>query len=394
MVAVDLDPLSIDDQEPWTAGAALISSPAISSETVTLLEEIAGFRGRWVKLRELEPERLAALRRVATIESVASSTRIEGAVVSDDEVEKIVSGLTIDSFRTRDEAEVRGYAELLTLIFENVDSLRLTENHIKQMHSILLEHVPKDASHRGEYKRVPNDVTATWPDGTTRVIFRPASPADTILMMPRLVEETQAALQAGEISTVAVIADFVLCFLAIHPFRDGNGRLSRALTTMLLLQEGHEYVPFGSLERVIEDNKTTYYAELRRSQSAIRRDASNYDPWLSFFCRALIAQQRGIASRVSHARTAAVLPAALRKLLDYVSAHGRATTAEIVATTGESDRTVRARFAQLVDRGLLVAEGASRKSRVYTTPLLPPATDLNRNARHDVTAEVLANPKS
>ena len=238
---------------------------------------------------------------------------------------------------------------------------------------------------------MPDDVVATWPDGKTRVIFRPASPADTILMVPRLCEETRAALDGQGESSIAVIADFILCFLAIHPFQDGNGRLSRALTTMLLIQAGHDYVPYGSMERVIEDNKAAYYAELRRSQVAIRSDPADYDPWLQFFCRALLAQQQGIRSRIAHARTAAVLPKELAKLLEHVTTHGRATTSEIAATTGDSERTIRARFAQLVERGLLTAEGKSRKSRVYVTPPPAPSTALPPSSSIDAASDALAD---
>ncbi|HET9948995.1 MAG TPA: Fic family protein [Longimicrobiales bacterium] len=155
----------------------------------------------------------------------------------------------MDSFRARDESEVRGYGELLQTIFDHSAELPLEERFIKQLHGILLKYSEADAWHRGEYKRTPNHVEVRHPDGRVEVVFQTAAPFDTPRRMQELLEATTSALASGESHPLVVIARFIVDFLAIHPFQDGNGRLARALTTLLL----HEYAPYASLERVVEE---------------------------------------------------------------------------------------------------------------------------------------------
>jgi Fic family protein len=177
---------------------------------------------------EIRAEKLAGLRYISTIESTANSTRIEGARLSDDGVERVLQGLTIDSFLERDAEEVRGYGELLQTIYDGYEAMALTENHIKQLHAIELKYSAKDERHRGAYKKLSNDVVAKDPDGRTEIIFRAATRFDTPRLMAELVAGTNAAFEEGELHRLIVIARFVVGFLAIHPFQDGNGRQSRA----------------------------------------------------------------------------------------------------------------------------------------------------------------------
>ena len=247
----------------------------ITQELLRSIAEIDEFKGRWSALGNLAPERLSALRRVATIESVGSSTRIEGVKLTDDEVDKLLSGLEIRSFRSRDEQEVAGYAELMEVIFDSYQEIPLTENHIAQLHGVLLEHSDRDARHRGQYKKMANSVEAFDEAGSSMgIIFETASPFDTPRRMAELVEWTRSALDDKHSHPLLVIGVFVVRFLAIHPFQDGNGRLSRALTTLLLLRMGYGYVPFSSLERIVEDSKDEYYLALRRAQERSRRSGS------------------------------------------------------------------------------------------------------------------------
>ena len=165
-------------------------APAQVAELTRLLGEIDEFKGLWRKLGEIRAERLAALRQVTTIESAGSSTRIEGAELSDEEVAQVLQGLRVDAFRARDQAEVLGYAELLQTVFDSHDAIPLTANYIKQLHRILLRHVEKDAWHRGEYKKNDNHVEARHADGTTTVVFRTATPFETPFLMSNLVAAT------------------------------------------------------------------------------------------------------------------------------------------------------------------------------------------------------------
>ena len=240
-----------------------------TADLTRLIGELDHFRGHWRKLQEIRAESLQKLRQVTTVESTGSSTRIEGAALSDVEVRQVLSGLRIDSFRSRDEAEVRGYGELLTTIFESHDAIPLTENHLKQLHGLLLKYSTRDERHRGEYKTSPNHVVLKDGDRVVETLFETAMPFDTPRLMQDLVRATNEALDDSSLHPLVVIARFVVDFLAIHPFQDGNGRLARALTILLLLRSGYDYVPYASLERVIEENKQAYYVAVRASQLAM-----------------------------------------------------------------------------------------------------------------------------
>ncbi len=270
-------------------------------DVVKLIGEIDEFKGRWEALKLLAPDRLGALRKVATIESVGSSTRIEGATLSDAEVEGLLSrALHVKSFKTRDEQEVVGYAEAMDLVFEAYADIRLTENHIRQLHQTLLRHSTKDEHHRGSYKTLSNNVVAFDADGREiGIVFETASPFDTPREMEALVAWTRKTLDEEALHPLLVVAIFAVVFLAIHPFQDGNGRLSRVLTTLLLLRAGYAYVTYASLERVIEENKDLYYSALRRTQTTLGSGAPDWDPWVGFFLRSLKRQKDNLATRLA-----------------------------------------------------------------------------------------------
>lgn len=358
-------------------------SPRQSAEMARLVGELDEFKGHWRRVKEIQAERLASLRQVATIESAASSTRIEGAELSDEEVARVLGGLHVDSFRKRDEEEVRGYGQLLSIIYESHAELPLTENHIKQLHGILLRHTAKDERHRGEYKKVSNDVVASHAEGRKEVVFQTAAPFDTPRLMTELVADTNAALAAHENHPLTVIARFIVEFLSIHPFQDGNGRLSRALTTLLLLRAGYEYVPYASLERIVEENKLRYYAALRESQLAMRTDPSDFGAWLLFLLGALRAQKRALESKLDVERSMLQLSAVQERILSAVRRQGRATTPWLVKELGLPGRTVRYHLDLLVGRQLVVAHG-ERRGRYYSSgsnePAAPTVADAGTNA--------------
>jgi Fic family protein len=213
-------------------------------EMLRLVGELDEFKGAWRSLSNISPERLAALKHVATIESIGSSTRIEGAALSDEQVEALLSGIQKKSFRSRDEQEVAGYADVMDTVFKNWQHIPLTENHIKQLHRDLLKYSSKDDRHRGNYKTSPNNVEAFGPNGESLgVVFKTATPFDTPYKMTELISWTNEVLASSAVHPLLVTAAVVAMFLAIHPFQDGNGRLSRVLTTLLLLKNGYAYVP-------------------------------------------------------------------------------------------------------------------------------------------------------
>lgn len=323
------------------------------------------FAGRWHKMRDLAPERLGELRRVATVESVGSSTRIEGAALSDPQVAAVLDGLSFDSFHARDEQEVRGYADVLELVFDGHARMVVSESMVKTLHQVLLAHSTKDVRHRGDYKTAPNHVEASYPDGTRVVVFRTAPPAETRWWMSHLLEELDAAWRSDSWHPLVLIADFVLWFLTIHPFQDGNGRLSRALATLLLLKAGYEYVPYSSMEHVIEERKADYYAALRASQATVVRDAAQYRDWLVFFLGAVRAQQQSLAATLEDALQRAGLVPAQERILDAIRTRGPQGSAALAASIGLSERTIRYHLHRLVESGRVTAP-PRRVGRLYS----------------------------
>ena len=341
----------------------------ITPEILALIAEIDEFKGAWRALGTLAPERLSALRRVATIESIGSSTRIEGSKLSDRDVAQLLANLEVKSFATRDEQEVAGYAEAMDLIFRAWEDITITENHIRQLHRDLLVHSEKDAWHRGNLKKSPNSVAAFDEGGKQiGIVFETATPFDTPRLMTELVAWLNYEREQRRLHPLLVIAVFTVVFLEIHPFQDGNGRLSRILTTLLLLQVGYAYVPYSSLESVIEQSKEAYYLALRQTQGSIRSGAPNWQPWLMFFLRALHQQMKRLAGKVE--REKLILPSVPElsvRILDQVREHGRVSMGDIVKLTGASRNTLKQQFRQLVDKGYLVRRGGGRTTW-YTLP--------------------------
>jgi Fic family protein len=333
--------------------------------TVEILGQIARvdeFKGAWQALGTLAPERLLALRRVATIESIGSSTRIEGSNLSDREVAQLLSNLAIQTFETRDEQDVAGYAQLMDLVFNSWQDIPFHENHIKQLHQILLGHSGKDERHRGRYKTSSNSVAAFDANGVQiGIVFETASPFDTPRLMTELVDWVNDERDRAHLHPLLIIAIFVVVFLEVHPFQDGNGRLSRVLTAMLLLQAGYAYVPFCSLESVIEQNKEAYYLALRQTQGTIRTESPNWQPWLQFFLHSLTEQVRRLRQKVEREKIVmAALPALSLRIVEFTREHGRITMAEAIRLTGASRNTLKQHFRELVERNHLAQYGSGR----------------------------------
>ena len=341
----------------------------ITPEILALIAEIDEFKGAWRALGTLAPERLKALRHVATIESIGSSTRIEGSKLTDREVERLLSNLDIKPFSSRDEQEVAGYAAVMETVFQAWQDIPVTENHIKQLHRDLLRYSTKDERHRGDYKTLRNDVGAFDTNGTMiGVVFETATPFDTPRHMQELVAWFRKARELGQQHPLLSIGIFVVTFLAIHPFQDGNGRLSRILTTLLLLQAGYAYVPYSSLESVIENSKESYYLALRQTQATLRTNAPNWQPWLVFFLRALQQHKRRLAEKIEREKLMlAALPELAAQIIDEARSRGRVTMGDMIRLTGASRNTLKEHFKRLLEQGHLVREGTG-KATWYRLP--------------------------
>lgn len=334
----------------------------ITPEILSLIAELDEFKGAWRALGTLAPERLSALCRVATIESIGSSTRIEGSKLSDQEVSRLLSKIEIRKFDTRDEQEVAGYADVMSTVYGHADAIDLTENHIKQLHRDLLAYSDKDERHRGHNKTKPNNVSAFDAEGKeVGVVFETATPFDTPRLMTELVAWTRDALTNKDLHPLLAIAVFTVVFLEIHPFQDGNGRLSRVLTMLLLLRSGYAYVPYSSLESVIEQSKEGYYLALRNTQGTIRTDAPDWHPWVLYFLRALQKQKQRLETKIERERIlVARLPELSVRILELTKEHGRLTVSQIVDITGANRNTVKKHLQTLVANQHLSQHGKGK----------------------------------
>jgi Fic family protein len=334
----------------------------ITPEILALIARLDEFKGAWRAIGTLAPERLSALKRVATIESIGSSTRIEGSKLSDAEVAVLLSRLQMQSFATRDEQEVAGYAEVMELVFSSHEHIPVSENAVRQLHRDLLVHSTKDAWHRGSYKTTPNHVSAFDADGhEIGVVFATAAPFDTPRLMSELFEWFVRERSGGGLHPLLAIAIFSVVFLEIHPFQDGNGRLSRVLTTLLLLKAGYAFVPYASLESIVEQNKQGYYLALRKTQATIRNENPDWQPWLLFFLRSLGSLVIRLDQKMAEEATLqARLPELSARVVEIARSRGRLSVADVVTLTGANRNTVKQHLRRLVQGGQLALHGAGR----------------------------------
>lgn len=334
----------------------------ITQEILASIAKIDEFKGAWKALGQLAPEQLTSLKRVATIESIGSSTRIEGSKLTDKEVEVLLSNLEIRKFETRDEQEVAGYAEVMNIIFQSHDEIGFTENYIQQLHAELLQYSEKDAWHRGNYKKSPNHVEAFGPDGKSLgIIFETVTPFETPMLMQELVKWTSEAIKAKKYHPLLITSVFVVEFLDIHPFQDGNGRLSRVLTTLLLLKTGYEYVPYSSMESIIEQNKQVYYIALRKTQKTLRTEKPNWQPWVVFFLKTLGKQVKRLEEKITQEKLLFnQLPELSMQILELIKSRGRATVKDVVAVLGANRNTVKKHLEAVVELGHLRQNGVGK----------------------------------
>ena len=351
--------MEMDDK---TGGRFCASVPSVNNELLRLVAEIDEFKGAWDAISRIAPDRLSHLRRVATIESTGASTRIEGAALNDQEVERLLTRLDVASFITRDEQEVAGYADSMETVFSDWAAIDLTENHVRQLHLELLKYSEKDARHRGSYKTLPNHVEALDPEGRSLgVVFETATPFETPFRMGELIYWTRSAFDRGELHPLLVIGIFVATFLAIHPFQDGNGRLSRILTNLLLLRSGYAHVSYDSLESVIEQSKKAYYLALRTTQGTRGTEAPDWEPWLVYFLTILRQQKNRLRQRIDRERLIlGDLPELSVQVLDIARNRGRVSVADAVQVTGASRNTIKGHIQALVTAGHLSRHGAGR----------------------------------
>lgn len=269
---------------------------SIKGSQVSSIKLLGEYRGRQDLFRRRAPEVLSSLKRVALIESAESSNRIEGVTAPRERVEALVLRPTQPA--NRSEEEIAGYRDALNLVHEAAVDMPLTVNAILQLHSMLYRFHPGTG---GRWKATQNDIVERHPDGSTRVLFQPVSSASTPQAMDDLVTAYNRELDAQR-EPLVLIPLTILDLLCIHPFSDGNGRIARLLTLLLLYRGDVEVGRYISLERVIEQSKETYYEALRASSQGWHEGRHDPHPWLTYFWGMLIAAYKEFEERVGASR--------------------------------------------------------------------------------------------
>jgi Fic family protein len=331
---------------------------------VSLLSEIDGIRGEFKSGLRMTPQAITSLRQSVLITSAGASTRIEGAKLTDEEVEKIMQGLAVSKFADRDSQEVQGYLETLQNVFDSFDKLPLRESVITSLHKELLKYSTKDDTHRGGYKKKENTVGVLGPDGKVAKIMFETTPAwQTPAQMTELVEWTSEALEKNRFHPLLIIANFIVEFLKIHPFEDGNGRLSRVLTNLLLLRSGYPFIQYVSHEQIVERRKDEYYLALRKSQETFNTERDTIAPWLNFFMSVVQEQATKAIELVEGEVHDDHLSPKQIEVWNYLSNINEAQPTEIANATGIALGTVRQALERLVELGKIKRIGRGRGTR-------------------------------
>ena len=339
----------------------------INQKILNLIAEIDLLKGKWSVLEDENTGFLNELRNIATIQSIGSSTRIEGATLSDEEIKTLISNLKINQLETSDEQEVIGYYDAQELIFENFQSIDLSENYIKQLHGILLKYSSKDDRQRGLYKALTNKVVATYPGGEQKVIFNTTEPHLVSGEMEKVIGWTAQCLSDRRLHPLMAIGLFIYEFLSIHPFHDGNGRLSRLLTTLLLLKEDYNFIKYVSFERLIEERKKDYYAALMECQQHRHSRQEMIDIWIVFFLTSLRSLGNKLEAKVAQSKlkNRPYLNARQKEILEFITDHGPCKVGDI--KTGFPDvsiNTLKKDVQYLVEISVIRKEG-QRKGTTY-----------------------------
>lgn len=325
-------------------------------DLIQKLNTIDRFDTSWSAVEKAEESELRHLKTMATVRSVGASTRIEGSKMTDEQVDVLLKKLDISQLEDRDSQEVMGYFKVMDLITSDFNAIDLSEGSIKSLHSILMQFSQKDQWHKGDYKQQANSVEASLPDGTKQIIFNTTPPGlETQMAMRDLVEWYQSSDQAHALVKIALLT---YEFLSIHPFQDGNGRLSRLLSTLLLLQQGYSWVQYVSFEHEIEAHKSDYYRVLRQCQG--QRPNEDVTPWVLFFLTRLEAIESALLKKVESLSKVTTLSKKEKAVIALIAARPEIRSGEVAKELDLALPTVKRMLSHLVKKGFVQRVGAGR----------------------------------
>lgn len=333
---------------------------------LNLVQKISQFRAQWTALADTQRDFYASLQKTVIITSAGASTRIEGAKLSDEEIIKRLSGLKIQTIRDRDEAEVAGYIDCKKFIFDHHANLEISEHTIRSLHQMMMAYLPESIfplQQRGAYKNITNSVIRIdHATGAQEIVFETPPPGpQTEVAMRDLVRNYSDFIRDPNYADVEVIAAFIVQFLAIHPFRDGNGRISRLLTDLCLLKQGYDFCMYSSHEKIVEDTKEQYYVALRQTQSTFQAKP-DLNPWLLYFLKVLERQTRFLSDKMEPVRPG-TLTKLEQKVFDLIRDHQPTTIGFLERESNIKRVTLKSILARLKERGVLNMEGERKASR-------------------------------
>lgn len=339
---------------------------------INKLSDIDRFGGSWEAIERRERQTLKQLKSIATVRSVGASTRIEGAKMTDDEVAELIKNLTIEKLEERDQQEVAGYFEVLDLISESYKDIDITESTLKHLHNALMKYSEKDAWHKGNYKQTSNEVEATRPDGSKYTIFKTTEPGlATDDAMRAAVEWYRTDKEAHSLVRAA---SFIYEFLSIHPFQDGNGRLSRLLATLLLLKEGYSWIEYVSFEHEIENRKSEYYQVLMSCQR--QRPGEDIHDWLIFFLDCLTNIQGQLLQKLETKNIASSMSPKERRIYQFIESHPGVKSGEIAQKLNIPLPTVKRLISEMLQSKLLQKHGTGAGTNYSVEELIQVKKDL------------------
>lgn len=333
----------------------------LGMKLLTDLSRIERFDASWATIEKREGASLKQLKSIATVRSVGASTRIEGSKMTNDEVAVLIEKLSNAKLEERDEQEVIGYFEALDTIAENYESISISESQIKNLHKILMRHGDKDAWHRGNYKQVSNAVEANLIDGTKQIVFRTTEPG--LATQDAMIQLLEWYNSDKETIPLVKAALFVYEFLSIHPFQDGNGRLSRLLGSLLLLKNGYSWIQYVSFEHEIESRKSAYYKVLLQTQR--NRPGENVTDWLTFFVSCLVNIQEQLLVKLEEGKTEQHIPQREKRILFFIQNHAGSGSSEIARKLDMALPTVKKSLAELVLKGSITKEGRGKSTGYF-----------------------------
>ncbi len=328
----------------------------IDWDLISAISQLDRFDASWSTIEKREGQSLKQLKSIATVRSVGASTRIEGSTMSDEEVEILLKEIDITKIEDRDSQEVVGYFETLDLISESHEDIEINVNSLKNLHNVLLKFSKKDEWHKGDYKQHSNAVEARMPDGTSQIIFKTTDAGfATEDAMRSLIDWYDSDEKTHPLVKSAL---FAYEFVSIHPFQDGNGRLSRLISILLLLKHGYKWIQYVSFEHEIESRKTEYYRVLRSCQA--QRPNENVSDWINFFFSALKNIQEQLMIKLEFKGVNSRLTPKEKSILTFIGNHTGSSSGEISKKIGIPSPTVKRILSDLLNKNLIEKHGIGR----------------------------------